>query len=144
MCAINLWAVNAAAFTPDFHRFTAERIGLPPQPQRMRIVSDQVRTSAAVFSLSENMCDCSSFIGLRDERPSKDEPAGATWLAWLLDLPDHVPHLSRLAVLRAWSPEEGDVVPEQEHGIRSGQLTEDVLRGIDHDSLLTIDYPRMI
>jgi len=59
-------------------------------------------------------------------------------------MPDHVSNVSRVAVLRAWSPEDDDVVPSHARGVRVGDLTEDVLRDIRDDSLLTIDYPRVV
>lgn len=144
MCATNLWAVNAAAFTPDLHRFTLAQIGTAPAPTATRIVSSRVRGSSAVFTLTRRMCDCDSLIGRRNDAPVQEEPSADAWLAWLRDLPMHVPHISRIAVLRVWSPESDDVVPARSRGIKIAEISEDVLRGIREGTLLTIDYPRVV
>ena len=141
MCATNLWAVNSAAFTPDFQQFTAERIGVRPEPTDLRIASSRVRSSSAVFTLTQNMCDCSSLIGRRTDPPAQNEASADAWLGWLRDLPSHIPHLTRIAVLRAWSPESESVVPARARGIRIGDLSEETLRDSRDDWLLTIDYP---
>lgn len=143
MCATNLWAVNAAAYTPEFRAFTAERIGIEPEESELRIASGRVRGSSAVFTLTTRMCDCTSLIGRRNDPPVDGEVTADAWLGWLRELPDHVPHVSRIAVLRAWSPGSDDVVPAGARGIRIGELDEDTLRGIRDDRLLTIDYPRL-
>jgi hypothetical protein len=143
MCATNLWAINAAAFTSEFQRFTEDKLGVPPVRTTMRIVSGRVRGSSAVFTLTRRMCDCDSLIGRRSDPPVQEEIDADAWLGWLREMPDHVTNVSRIAVLRAWSPEDDDVVPSHARGVRVGDLTEDVLRDIRDDSLLTIDYPRM-
>ncbi|SJN38247.1 hypothetical protein FM114_10865 [Luteococcus japonicus LSP_Lj1] len=58
-------------------------------------------------------------------------------------MPDHVANVSRVAVLRAWSPGDDDVVPSRARGIGIGELSESVLRDVRDDTLLTIDYPRV-
>lgn len=141
MCATNLWAVNAAAFTPEFQRFTVERIGVEPQLSEMSIASSRVRGSSVVFTLTRNMCDCSTLIGARQESIGENEASAEDWLAWLRELPEHVPHLSRLAVLRAWSPKEYAITPARTRGIRLKDVTEQLLRD---NHLLTIDYPRTV
>lgn len=143
MCATNLWAINAAAFTSEFQRFTEDKLGVPPLRTTMRITSGRVRGSSAVFTLTRRMCDCDSLIGRRNDAPVHGEIDADAWLGWLREMPDHVTKVSRIAVLRAWSPEDDDVVPSHARGVRVADLTEDVLRDIRDDSLLTIDYPRM-
>ncbi len=144
MCATNLWAINAAAFTSDFRRFTEDRLGVRPLQSSLRIASGRVRGSSAVFTLTRQMCDCNSLIGRRDDPPVRGEIDADAWLRWLRDVPDHVANVSRIAVLRAWSPEDDDVVPSRARGIRVEELREDVLRDIRDDDLLTIDYPRTV
>lgn len=144
MCATNLWAVNAAAFTPEFRRFTEERTGAAPEPTDLRISSDRVRRSSAVFTLTRRMCDCDALIGLRNDSLHEGEIGADAWLGWLRELPDHVPHVSRVAVLHAWSPQDDDIVPSRARGIRIGELSEEILRDLRDDALLTIDYPRTV
>jgi len=142
MCATNLWAVNGAAFTPAFQEFTAERLGVAPTVEEMRIASSRVRGSSRVFTLTTRMCDCDSLIGRRSEPEHDDEISALRWLGWLRELPGAVLHLSRIAVLRAWSPEGDVVTPQRSRGIRIHELDEKTLRDIRDDSLLTIDYPQ--
>lgn len=142
MCATNLWAVNAAAFTPEFERFTAEQIGFAPQVSELRIASSRVRASSIVFTLTQRMCDCDSLIGRDIADPVDGEVAAEDWLTWLRELPTQVPHVSRLAVLRAWSPQDDDVAPRHAKGVTISEATEQVPRGLEDDSVLTIDYPR--
>jgi len=142
MCATNLWAVNGAAFTPGFQEFTAERLGVAPSVEEMSIASSRVRGSSRVFTLTTRMCDCDSLIGRRSDPEHDDEISAERWLGWLRELPDAVPHLSRIAILRAWSPEDDVVTPQRSRGIRIGELDEATLRDIRDDMLLTIDYPR--
>ena len=142
MCATNLWAVNAAAYTPEFEPFTAEQIGVAPQVSELRITSSRVRGSSVVFTLTQRMCDCDSLIGRGSDDPVDGEVAAEYWLTWLRELPTQVPHVTRLAVLRAWSPQDDDVAPRQAKGVTIGEVTEQVLRGLKDDALLTIDYPR--
>lgn len=52
------------------------------------------------------------------------------------------PHVSRIAVLRAWSPDDDVVTPQRSRGIRIGELDETILRDVRDDMLLTLDYPR--
>ncbi|WBL17840.1 hypothetical protein [Citricoccus sp. NR2] len=70
------------------------------------------------------------------------EISAQEWLTWLRELPSHVPHVSRIAVMRAWSPEDDVIAPTRARGIRIDELSEDVLRDIRDDNLLTINYPR--
>lgn len=143
MCATNLWAVNAAAFTPEFRRFTAEQVGVAPQDTLLRIASSRIRASSVMFTLTLRMCDCDTLIGRRADSPVIGEARAEDWLGWLRDLPDHAPLLSRLTVLRTWRPQEDAVVPARARGVRISEVTEDILRDIRDDMLLTIDYPRM-
>lgn len=142
MCATNIWAVNAAASTPEFVRFTQERLGVAPEPAPFRIASSRVRDSSSVFTLTTRMCDCTSLIGAKQDAVPDGEITAEQWLGWLRDMPDHVPHVARLAVLRAWSPEDDVVRPARARDIRIHEATEDILRGVGDDHLLTIDYPR--
>jgi hypothetical protein len=142
MCAINLWAVNAAAFTTEFQRFTTERLSVAPVAEEMSIGSSRVRGSSRVFTLTTRMCDCDSLIGRRADPAREDEISAERWLGWLRELPDHVPHVSRIAVLRAWSPGNDVITPQRSRGIRIGELDEAILRDIRDDMLLTLDYPR--
>ncbi|MFF5322492.1 hypothetical protein ACWDHH_01780 [Janibacter hoylei] len=144
MCATNLWAINAAAFTSKFQRFTEGRLGMPPVQTTMRIASGRVRGSSVVFTLTSRMCDCDTLIGRRNEAPVHGEIEADAWLGWLRDMPDHVANVSRVAVLRAWSPGDDDVVPSRARGIGIGELSESVLRDVRDDTLLTIDYPRVV
>ena len=143
MCATNLWAVNAAAFTEVFQMFTAERLGVEPRIEALRIDSRQVRGSSQVFTLTLHSCDCGSLIGQQDERPNPHEIGAESWLSWLRDLSEVVPHLSRIAVLRAWNPDAAVVTPLRSRSIRIGELDEAALREVHDDMLLTIDYPRI-
>lgn len=140
MCATNLWAVNGAAFTPDFEAFTAERLGVAPELSELRIASDRVRGSSAVFTLTTRMCDCDALVGRGDAAEVAGEVRGEDLLSWIRDLPERVPHVSRLAVLRAWSPESDDVAPVRARGVRATEVDEATLRGLGDDELLTIDY----
>lgn len=142
MCATNLWAVNAAAYTPEFERFTAERVGIAPQLSDLRIASSRVRGAAVAFTLTARMCDCDSLIGRRNDPAVAGEVTAQAWLGWLRELPEHAPHLTRVAVLRAWSAQDDDVAPSRAKGVQISEVTEDVLRALRDDSLLTIDYPR--
>ena len=144
MCATNLWAINAAAFTSKFQRFTEGRLGMPPVQTTMRIASGRVRGSSVVFTLTSRMCDCDTLIGRRNEAPVHGEIEADAWLGWLRDMPDHVANVSRVAVLRAWSPGDDDVAPSRARGIGIGDLSESVLRHFRDDTLLTIDYPRVV
>lgn len=144
MCATNLWAINAAAFTPDFARFTFDTLGVAPSPSEMRISSTRVRSSSASFTLTRQMCDCDTLVGRRRDPPADGEISAEAWLTWLGDLPTHVPHVSRIAVMRAWSPEDDALVPSRARGIRIGELSEETLRDVRDDNLLTIDYPRTV
>ena len=144
MCATNVWAINAAAFTSEFQRFTEDRLGVPPVQTTMRIASRRVRGSSVVFTLTRRMCDCDSLIGGRNDAPVHGEIEADAWLGWLRDMPDHVSNVSRVAVLRAWSPGDDDVVPSRARGIGFGELSESVLRDVRDDTLLTIDYPRVV
>lgn len=121
MCATNLWAINAAAFTPEFTRFTADALGVAPSPSEMRISSSRVRNSSTVFTLIRRMCDCDSLVGRRNGQAVDGEISAEAWLTWLRDLPAHVPHVSRIAVMRAWSPVEDVIAPTRAHGIRIGE-----------------------
>lgn len=142
MCAINLWAVNAAAFTTEFQRFTAERLGVAPVAEEMSIGSSSVRGSSRVFTLTTRMCDCESLIGRRADPEHEGEISAERWLGWLREMPDHVPHVSRVAVFRAWSPDDDVITPQRSRGIGIGELDETILRDIRDDMLLTIAYPR--
>ena len=139
---MNLWAVNAAAYTPAFERFTAERLGVAPVASEMRIDSGRVRSSSCVFTLTTRMCDCDSLIGRRNENAHDDEISAERWLGWLRELPDAAPHISRIAVLHAWNPEGDVVTPQRSRGIQIGELDEATLRDVRDDMLLTIDYPK--
>ena len=140
MCATVVWAINHAAYTPAFERFTETQIGVAPQPTEHLIVSSRVRRSAVSFTLTRNMCDCSSLIGSRSAAPSPSETDAASWLDWLRLLPEHTPFLTRLALLRAWSPAETALIPSHAAGLHRDAVDERVLRGIGDNSLLTIDF----
>lgn len=142
MCATNLWLINASAFTTEFHQFTADRLGVRPASTTTRVLSERVRRSSPVFTLTRRMCDCDTLIGRRDAPPVEGEIGADAWLSWLRDLPAHVPHVSRVGVLRAWSPEEDSAAPSRARGVRIGEVGEDLLRDIRDDDLLTVDYPR--
>ena len=138
MCATNLWAVNAAAWTPAFTELTAARLGVAPQRSTLRIASSRVRPSSVTFTLTPHMCDCRALVGRGDD-PAEPAEIGATaWLAWLRDLPGAVPHVARLAVLRTYDP---DSAPRHARGVRAHEVTERTLRGVRPGSLLTIDWP---
>lgn len=140
MCQTNVWAVNAAAYTPAFVRFTTERLGVAPQETSLRIDSSRVRPSAVHFTLTTRMCDCDSLIGRLDDEVPGEIPA-ASWLAWLHELPTTVESLSRIAVLKAWSPD--DVAkPSRAQGVTIAEVDEARLRSLGDDALLTIDYGR--
>ncbi len=144
MCATNFWTINKAAFTPEFARFTADTLGAGPTQSDMRISSSRVRRSSIVFTLVRRMCDCDTLVGRRNDPPVDGEITADAWLTWLRELPMHVPHVSRIGVLRAWSPEDDAIAPSRARGIRIGELSEDILRDVRDDSLLTIDYPRTV
>lgn len=144
MCFTNLWAINAAAFSSEFQRFTEDRLGVPPVQTPMRIASGRVRGSSVVFTLTSRMCDCDSLIGRRNNAPVHGEIEADAWLGWLRDMSDHVANVSRVAVLRAWSPGDDDVAPSRARGIVVGELNESVLPDFRDDTLLTIDYPRVV
>ena len=141
VCATNIWAVNSAACSETFMRFTSERLGLRPQETDLKIVSSRVRGSARSFILTPMMCDCRALIGLGDDFLVEGEVKAEDWLGWLRGLPEHVPHVSRLAVLHAWSPKEDEVRPARARGVQVAAVDEAVLRDLRDDALLTIDYP---
>lgn len=85
-----------------------------------------------------------SLIGRRNDAPVYGEIEADAWLRWLRDMPDHVANVSRVAVLRAWSPGDDDVARSRARGIGIGDLSESVLRHFRDDTLLTIDYPRVV
>lgn len=142
MCSINLWAVNTAAFTPKFQQFTTEQIGVAPTIHEVRILSPHIRPSSKVFTLDLQMCDCDSPIGRGIEGQPADKAGTEDWLGWLRELPDYAPHLNRISVLRAWSPDYVTSTPESTQSIGITEVDEAVLRDIDDEMLLTIDYPR--
>ena len=86
MCAINLWAVNAAAFTTEFQQFTTERLGVAPVAEEMSIGSSRVRGSSRVFTLTTRMCDCDSLIGRRAALESVSAFAAITLVLLVLTL----------------------------------------------------------
>lgn len=88
------------------------------------------------------MCDCDTLVG-RNDPPVDGEISAGAWLTWLRDPPAHVPLVSRIAVMRAWSPED-DITPTRARGIRIGELSEDVPRDVRDDNLLTIHYLRAV
>ena len=141
MCATIIWAVNQAAFTDEFRAATTERLGVEPQPTEFRIASGRVRRSAAHFTLTRNMCDCDGLVGLRDDPLRDDETNAQALLAWIRELPEISPHVARLAILRAWSPQDWDVRPQHARSVTVDEVDEARLRGVLDDSLLTIDYP---
>lgn len=63
-------------------------------------------------------------------------------MEWLEKLPQHVPHISRLGLLRAWSPDSEAVVPTHAKGVKVAQADEALLRSLKDNSLLTFDYPK--
>lgn len=142
VCATNLWAVNAAAWGPDLDAWTTSTLGTPPQRSELRIGSSRVRGSSVVFTLTRNMCDCDALVGLRDRVADPQEIAPEAWLAWLHEMPEHVPHVARVAVLHTWSPQDDVVTPHHARGVHIGQVDEALLRGVPDDGLVTIDYPR--
>lgn len=144
MCATNLWTINQVAFTPDFARFTTEVLGVAPDQSDMRISSSRVHKSSIVFTLTRQVCDCDTLVGRRNNPPAGGEIVAEAWLTWLRDLPLHAPQVSRVGVMRAWSPEDDVIAPKRARGIRIGELSEDVLRDVRDDNLLTIDYPRTV
>lgn len=142
MCAVIIWAVNRAAFTEAFASFAQDRLSVAPQlVDHFSISSRRIRPPAATFTLTRQMCDCSALIGARSEPVGDGEICADAWLGWLHDLPARVPHLARLALMRACSPDEGPLIPVHARGIRASDVTENVLRAVGDDSLLTIDYP---
>ncbi|MEL7975830.1 hypothetical protein AAG589_08180 [Isoptericola sp. F-RaC21] len=134
--------MNAAAFTVGFQQFTAERIGAAPTVHGVAIMSRHIRPTSKVFTLHRRMCDCDSLIGRGAEEQHEDEATAEDWLGWLRDLPDHAPHLSRIAVLRAWSPDYVTSTPARTLGIGIAAVDEAVLRDVGDEMLLTIDYRR--
>lgn len=144
MCATNLWMINQAAFTSEFVRFTTDTLGVAPTKSDMRISSSRVRNTSFVFTLTPRMCDCSTIIGGRNDPPVDGEISAEAWLTWLRNLPDYVPPVARIGVMRAWRPEVDVIAPSRSRGIRIGELNEDILREVRDDNLLTIDYPRIV
>lgn len=141
MCATNIWAVNSAAYTDAFRQFTCDRLGVEPEETDLRIASGRVRGSAQSFTITPRMCDCQALIGLRKDSLVDGEVQAEDWLGWIRELPTHVPHISRLAVLHAWSPEEDEVRPARARGVSVAAVNEAVLREVRDNVLLTIDYP---
>ncbi|GAA1995211.1 hypothetical protein GCM10009718_36660 [Isoptericola halotolerans] len=142
MCTTLVWAVNRAADTEGLRRFTHERLGVSPRPAGRRIVADQVRPGAVTFTVTPNLCDCRALIGLHDEPESPGEIGAGAWLGWLRDLPSAAPYLTRLAVLRAWSPDDtAALVPVATRSVAVDAVDEATLRTVRHDALLVVDYP---
>ncbi|MBO1902812.1 hypothetical protein J4H92_12735 [Leucobacter weissii] len=143
MCATVLWAVNAAAFTPGLRRFTLERIGREPEIAGHRIASEMLRPTSVVFTLTLNMCDCGHAIGSGRSRPAPREATAESWLAWMRGLPQAAPHLTRIAALRAWNPDDHRAVtPIGEQRASIDRLQEATLRALPEGALLAVDYPR--
>lgn len=143
MCATVIWAVNAAAFTPELKQFTRARLGVTPQETDYRIVADEVRPSSVPFSLTVNTCDCGGLIGQgTDGDPGAGELTATQLLSWLQDLPANVPHVSTVAVAREWSPSTNDFNPARARRAMIDAIDEAALRDVVDDSLLVIDYPR--
>lgn len=143
MCATVIWAVNQAAFTDEFRDATEELLGVAPQPTEFRIASSRVRRSAAHFALTRRMCDCDGLVGLRERQLEPGETSADALLGWIRDLRAISPHAARLAVLRAWSPEEWEVRPRHASSASVDEVDETLLRRMRDDSLLTIDYPHL-
>lgn len=140
MCQTNVWAVNAAAYTPAFVRLTTECLGVPPVATEMRIDSSLVRPSGVHFTLTTRMCDCDSLIGRRDDEVP-GEISVVSWLRWLHELPVGIDYLSRIAVLKAWSV-DSLAKPSHTKGVTISEVSEELLRSIEDDALLVIDYRR--
>lgn len=137
MCATVLWVLNASAYTGGFERFTAERIGVAPGRSSLVVRSSLIRPSAVAFTLTRRMCDCGCLIGLRGLKVTGAQVQPAAWLGWLRDLPAQVPHVTRLAVLRAWN---GSVLLDRARSVTISAVDEALLRSIENQFLLTIDY----
>lgn len=141
MCWMNLWSVNSAAYTKDFIQFTTDTLGTAPEPIDVRIDSTRIRPTSAVFTLTVNMCDCNAVIGSSDSEVCGEITLEA-WLAWIHGMNAAIAYFSRLAVLHTWSADDSTVTPAHAKGIQIDQVTEQVLRSIGEDSLLTMDAPR--
>lgn len=144
MCAIAIWAVNTSAFTDEFRSRTELRLGVAPRPTEYRIVSHEVRPTAKHFTLTRNACDCDGLVGLGARQLRLDETSAESLTQWIATLPETAPHLSRLVVLRAWSPTERAISPARVRSALVGDVDQPLLRSIGDDTLLTIDYPMHI
>lgn len=141
MCNFVLWAVNAHAFDQDFVDATARQLGVAPEPSELRLKSSRVRANARYFTLTPNMCNCGSLVGLGDTADPTDGIETPALLSWLARMPDVAPRITRLALYSAWSPEDDPITPARAKGIKAAQLDEPLLRRLPEDLLLTIDYP---
>lgn len=140
MCATVVWAINDAAYTSRFERFTAEQTGILPQQSDFRIESSRVRRSAHHFTLTANGCDCDSLVGLHHRDLKAGEVRAERLLAWIHGLPRDVEHVSRLALLRTWSPDADAITPDHLKTVPLRDLSEARLRGIRDGEALIIDY----
>ena len=142
VCATVLWIVNSAAWTPAFEAFTQQCLDVAPERIPVVVRSGRVRADAPVFSLTRNMCDCDCLVGLGDGRVKESEASAEAWLRWLHGLPSHVEHLRRLAVARSWEvAADQPWTPGRARGVGIGDVTEDLLRKLPEETLVTIDYP---
>ena len=142
VCATVLWIVNSAAWTPAFEAFTQQCLDVAPERIPVVVRSGRVRADAPVFSLTRNMCDCDCLVGLGDGHVKDGEVPAEAWLRWLRDLPAHVDHVRRLAVARSWEVADGQAwEPVRARGVRIGEVSEDLLRRLPAETLVTIDYP---
>lgn len=140
MCATNIWAVNQAAYTDAFVAATTARLGVAPRESAVGIESSHIRPSHRLFTLVRNQCDCRAAIGLGDGAEAQDEIALASILSWIHDLPTISPHISRLAVVRAWSPDGARATPTHTRTTTAPEVDEATLRTVRDNELLVVDY----
>jgi hypothetical protein len=142
MCATLVWAVNAAADVDDVWHLTRTVLGVEPRPTAYRIDSPEVRPTARHFTVARHQCDCRALVGAGDDPPGPGEVPADSWLGWVRALPTAAPHLTRLSVLRAWSPDDAAAeAPVSMRRVPVADVDEATLRGVGDDALLVIDYP---
>ncbi|MCW4464994.1 hypothetical protein OK351_05690 [Glutamicibacter sp. MNS18] len=141
MCNFVLWAVNAHAFDQEFIDATTGQLGVAPEPSDISLKSSRVRAGARYFTLTPNMCNCGTLMGLGDSGQPSDGIETQALLGWIARMPEFAPRISRLALYNAWSPEDDQITPGRAKGIQVAQLDELLLRRLPEDMLLTIDYP---
>lgn len=141
MCKSIIWAVNSSAYDQKFSDEARRVLGVAPETSEFRIKTKRLRKNTQYFTLVRNMCNCGSLIGLGQQGEPSDEIEAEALLNWLRGMPERANWVSRIAIYNTWSPQDEQLIPRTARGIKICELTESLLRSLEEDALLTIDYP---